>query len=52
MIAYRRDFDKTECIYFLLKDEKSLEKYNEVWKKSATLSKTNLTVNLYAMKNI
>ena len=38
---------------FMIKDEKLLEKYNEIWKeKSATLSKRNLTANLYAMKNI
>ena len=29
---------------FLIKDEKLLEKYNEIWKKSATLSIKNLTV--------
>ena len=44
---------KTKCKSFMIKDEKLLEKYNEIWKeKSATLSKRNLTANLYAMKNI
>ena len=28
MILYRRDFSKTKFIYFLIKDEKLLEKYN------------------------
>ena len=29
MSAYRRDFDKTKCISFLIKDEKLLQKYSE-----------------------
>ena len=29
MSAYRRDFDKIECMSFLKKNEKLLEKYNE-----------------------
>ena len=39
MSAYRRNFDKTKCMYFLLKDEKLLEKYNEVWKKVSNIIK-------------
>ena len=34
MSSYRGDFDETQCMSFLIKDEKSLEKYNEIWKKS------------------
>ena len=30
MCAYRRDFDKTKCMTFLIKDEKLLEKYIEI----------------------
>ena len=30
MSAYRRDFDKTKCISFLIKDEKFLEMYNQI----------------------
>ena len=33
MSSCRRDFDKTKCMSFLIKDEKLLEKYNEIWKK-------------------
>ena len=51
MSAYRSDCDKTKYMSFLIKDEKWLEKYSEIWKKSATLSKKNLTVNLYTMKD-
>ena len=39
MNAYRKDFDKTKCMSFLIKDENLLEKYNEIWKKSTILSK-------------
>ena len=31
MSAYRRDFDETKYISFSIKDDESLEKYNEVW---------------------
>ena len=31
--TYRRDFDKTTCMSFLIKDGKLLEKYHEIWKK-------------------
>ena len=30
MSAYRRNFDKTKCMTFLIKDNKLLEKYNEI----------------------
>ena len=33
MSACRRDFDETKCTSFLIKDDKLLEKYNEVWEK-------------------
>ena len=29
MSAYRRDFDETKCMSFLIKDGELLEKYNE-----------------------
>ena len=31
MNAFRRDFDETKYMSFLLKDNKLLEKYNEIW---------------------
>ena len=34
MNAYRKDFDETKYMSFLLKDDKLLEKYNEIWKKT------------------
>ena len=39
MSAYRRDFDKTKCVSFSIKDEKLLEKYNEIWKKFSNVMK-------------
>ena len=31
MSAYRINFDETKYIYFLIKDDELLEKYNEIW---------------------
>ena len=31
MSAYRRYFDETKQMSFLTKDDKLLEKYNEIW---------------------
>ena len=45
MSAYRRDFDKTKCMSFLIKDEKLLEKYNEVWKKVSNIFKKEFDSN-------
>ena len=33
MSAYRKDFDETKYMSFLIKDEEVLEKYNEIWEK-------------------
>ena len=33
MTAYRKDFDETKYISFLIKDNELLEKYNEIWNK-------------------
>ena len=33
MIAYRKDFDETKYMSFLIKDDKLLKKYNKIWKK-------------------
>ena len=35
MIAYRGYFDETNHIYFLIKDNELLEKYNEIWDKAS-----------------
>ena len=49
MTAYRKDFNKTKYVSFLIKDDELLEKYNEIWEK---VKKKNLIVKLYTMKNI
>ena len=33
VLIYRRDFDKTKHMSFLIKDDKLLEKYHEIWEK-------------------
>ena len=32
-IAYRTDFDETECMHFMIKEEKIFDKYMDVWEK-------------------
>ena len=39
MSIYRRDFDKTKCVSLLIKNEKLLEKYSEIWKKVSNIIK-------------
>ena len=39
MIIYRRDFDKTKCTYFLIKDENLFDEYNEIWEKVSNIIK-------------
>ena len=31
MSAYRKDFDGTKCMSFLIEDDRLLEKYHEIW---------------------
>ena len=45
MSASWREFDKTKCVSFLIKDEKFLEKYNEIWKKVSSITKNNFDSN-------
>ena len=32
MSAYRRDFDETEYMSLLIKNDETFEKYNDIWK--------------------
>ena len=52
MIAYRRDFGETKYVPFLIKDDELLETYKEIWEKLKIVSKKNLIMNLYTIKNI
>ena len=57
-IGYKHDkkldlytFDKNNCMYFMIKEEKCFDKYNELWEKVSNTIK-ELIVNLYTIKNI
>ena len=52
MSACRRDFDKTKYMSLLIKDNKLSKKIMKFGKKLKIVSKKNLIVNLYTMKNI
>ena len=52
MTAYRKDFDETKYISFLIKNDEFLEKYNDIWEKVQNILKKKLIVNQYTMKNI
>ena len=51
MRAYRRDFDKTNYLPFLIKSKEFLEKYNEIWERVRNTIKKDLIVRLFTMKN-
>ena len=46
MSSYRKDFDETRYIFFVVKDDELLEKYNEIWKK-VSLKKKNDSEPVY-----
>ena len=46
MSAYRRYFDKTRYMSFLIKDNELLENYNEIWDKVSNTIKKDLIVSL------
>ena len=52
MSAHRTDFEETKYMSFLIKDNTSLEKYNETWEKNQGSLKKDLIVSLYIMKKI
>ena len=39
MSACILDFDETECMYFMIKDEKVFDKYMESWEKFSNIIK-------------
>ena len=43
--AYRKDFDETKYIFFLIKDNELLKKYNEIWKKVSNAIKKEFDSN-------
>ena len=55
MSAYRRDFDETKCMSFLIKDDELLEKFNKFWGMLKIASRKEFDselVNLYIIKKI
>ena len=46
MTAYRKDFDKTKYVSLLIKDDRLLEKYNEIWDKVSYAIGKELDSNL------
>ena len=52
MRAYRKDFDETKYISFVIKDDKLSKAYNKIWKKFKILLIKNLIVTLNKTKNI
>ena len=52
MTTYRKDLDQTKYMSFMIKDDKILEKYNELGEKLKIVPKEKLIVNQYTMKNI
>ena len=51
MSACRIDFDETECLCFMIKEEKVFDNYTEIWENVNNMIKKNLIVNLYIIKN-
>ena len=39
MSAYRKDFNEAKSLPFLIKEDKLLEKYNEIWEKVQNIIK-------------
>ena len=53
MSIYRRSFDKTKCMYLLIKEEKVFDKYNETWEKVSNIIKKEFNSKLvYNKKNL
>ena len=45
MNAYKRDFDETKFMFFLIKNDELLEKYNEIWDKVSKVIKKGFDSN-------
>ena len=52
MNACRKDFDKTKCVSFLIKDDKLLEKYNKICEKVSNAIKKEFGNNPVYNKKI
>ena len=53
MSAYRKHFDETKCLSFLIKDDELLEKYNDIWEKvKNNIKKEFDSEPVYSKKNL
>ena len=52
MSVYKRYFDKTKCMYFMIKDENFFDKYINILEKVSNIIIKKLIVNLYIIKSI
>ena len=52
MNACGKGFDKTGCIYFLIKEEKVSDKYTKTCKKVSNIIIKKIIMNLHIVKNI
>ena len=51
--TFRKDFDETKYMSFLIKDDELLDKYNEIWEKvKSNLKKEFDSEPVYNQKNI
>ena len=50
MILYKKDFDESRSIYFLIKEENVFIKYVKILEKVRNIVKANLIVSLYIVK--
>ena len=46
MSIYKRYFDKTKCMYFMIKDEQKLTNYMKNWEKRSNVIKSNVNSEL------
>ena len=51
MITYKRNYNKTKFMYFLIKKEKGFDKYNEICEKVSNIIKNECNVELVYYKN-
>ena len=52
MNIYKRYSDTTKCLYFMIKDEKKIDKFITILEKVSNIIKKKIIVNLYIIKII
>ena len=52
MSTYKRDSDKTKCMYFLIKDRRFFDKYSKIWKKVSNIINNNNNNNNKRIENL